>query len=1487
MRVLQRTRLFLFSVVTDSLRALLSEGTKVMWSSSKRILSFSLLACVVGWMSLLAPSPVMAQQTQCVPRNVFLVLDKSGSMTKGNKWNEARAALSLLVSTMGSRARFGLATFAQSPSLDAPIPSNASQLNQKILQTQLGGDTHMVPAIQRAGSYLSSLLVRETVKGRPTTVVLITDGAATDRCPVAEVKALRSLKVGKSTQNVRTYVVAFKSSTNSTCLNQLATAGGTARSGSVSYIFASDTSTFLAAMTEIIALPNVREDCNGKDDDCDGKIDNLRGSSTPLSGPCLKGYCGGRRVCSNGAWSVCQPTQKATVEICDGRDNDCDGYVDNLQGKKADETLLRPCSTGCGNGVETCQQGRWQHCTVSPRKEVCNGKDDDCDGKVDNLYSTNQPLNASCSIGECGGQRTCAQGQWSACKPTRQPTPEVCNGKDDDCDGAIDNLPGSRSNNSLRRSCTNLCGKGTQSCTAGIWGACNARTSRPCKGACGAGTQSCAYNEWGLCSGRAHTEVCDGRDNDCDGSVDENCACRHGATRACGTNRGECSQGRQTCNKGRWGSCIGGKRRTREVCDGRDNDCDGRVDESWSAQLGQACGTLCGKGVFRCHPSKTGVYCAPGANQQNNRPELCNNRDDDCDGVVDEGLQRRCYSGPPGTSGKGICQPGIQVCSRGRWGSCIGELQPVAEVCDGRDNDCDGVVDEGFHVGQSCQGAGDATPARVGTWAGSSAGFQNGALSSALFNEPSAVVQDSAGNTYIADRVNHRIRKIAPGGVVSTFAGSGKAGGADGRGYGAQFDGPAVLAIDKADNLYVVETGSHRVRKITPAGIVSTLAGSGTSGYKDGPGAQALFWNPRGLAVDGQGHVYVSDSGNNRIRKITAGGVVSTVAGSGRVGRSNGVAAQASFSNPSGLALSARGELFIADTGNHMIRKLSGGVVSTVAGSGLAGHLDGFTALFRSPSALALDGLGNLYISDQLNYRLRKVLRSGEVVTVAGSGTAGNSDGYGGKAEFRLAHGIWVTRNGSLLVADLGNHRLRSITLSLLKGPCSKGVIACRAGRAFCRPLVQPAQELCDGKDNDCDGRVDEDWPNKGNSCFTGLGFCQSVGTYRCAAAGNGVQCSAQQTRKPTVEICDAVDNDCDGRTDEGLSRACRTSCGAGTQSCNEGRWGSCESTTKPSPELCDGKDNDCDGRVDENWPTLGKSCTAGSGACQNQGRVVCAADGKGVRCNASPRPATTEVCDGRDNDCDGKTDEGLSRECANKCGQKGRESCRQGRWVGCTAPAPRPEVCDGKDNDCNGKIDDLSKRSCRNACGQGSISCKDGKWTACLPAPRPEVCDGKDNDCDGRVDENLVKSCTTPCGLGSRSCQGGDWGECQAKSKKPEICDGKDNDCDGKIDNKARCPKGSDCLDGKCRKTCRDNDDCPAGEVCKDGICTTTETREEPLVLERTRGDGGAYNKDSSFAPGVGCICQANATELPLSSLLLLLLVTGFLRRRSSRKQP
>lgn len=304
-----------------------------------------------------------------------------------------------------------------------------------------------------------------------------------------------------------------------------------------------------------------------------------------------------------------------------------------------------------------------------------------------------------------------------------------------------------------------------------------------------------------------------------------------------------------------------------------------------------------------------------------------------------------------------------------------------------------------------------------------------------------------------ADASNNNIRKITLAGVASTFSGSATLrGSTDAVGTAARFSTPYGAAYDANGNAYITDNSNHTVRKVTPAGVVSTIAGSaGNSGTADstgGSGLTARFNSPTGIAVDTAGNIYVSDYGNQTIRKISADYTqVTTVAGAAGVGGdTDGPAANARFAGPDGLAVDADGNLYVADSGNSTIRKItaSTGAVSTLAGSsGTNGFQDGTgpAASFNLPTGVAIDASGNVYVTDLINHTIRKVTSAGVVTTLAGTaGSSGTTNGTGAAARFKEPYGIAIDSAGNLFVTDYANSLVRKITPA--------GVVSTLAGTA-------------------------------------------------------------------------------------------------------------------------------------------------------------------------------------------------------------------------------------------------------------------------------------------------------------------------------------------------------------------------------------------------------------------------------------------------------
>jgi sugar lactone lactonase YvrE len=332
-----------------------------------------------------------------------------------------------------------------------------------------------------------------------------------------------------------------------------------------------------------------------------------------------------------------------------------------------------------------------------------------------------------------------------------------------------------------------------------------------------------------------------------------------------------------------------------------------------------------------------------------------------------------------------------------------------------------------FSCKKDSDGKGKEKKAVVSTLSGGGVGgWADGQGVAARFNFPQDVCSDANGNIYVADTYNHRIRKITPTGIVTTIAGS-ISGFAEGQGDAAQFNYPNGISMDAQGNIYVADTYNYRIRKITPSGMVSTFAGDGTEGYAEGQGTAAKFYYPIDTYVDAQGNVFVSDLGNNRVRKITSGGMVSTFAGDGSSDWLDGQGVAAKIGRPAYITGDADGNLYVNQEYRRIRKITQAGAVSTLLSIyPNPGYADGQLGVARFNQFYGVAAHNSdIFLMD--DNRVRKISADAMVSTLAGNGTTGYVEGKDTTARFNDATGLCMDKNGSIYVADFRNHCIRKI----------------------------------------------------------------------------------------------------------------------------------------------------------------------------------------------------------------------------------------------------------------------------------------------------------------------------------------------------------------------------------------------------------------------------------------------------------------------------
>ncbi|HRI69220.1 MAG TPA: MopE-related protein, partial [Polyangium sp.] len=955
-------------------------------------------------------------------------------------------------------------------------------------------------------------------------------------------------------------------------------------------------------------------------------------------------------------------------------------------------------------------------------------------------------------------------------------------------------------------------------------------------------------------------EVCDNNDNNCSAGVDEGTT-RCGSPLHCPTTE-VCNSQDDNCNGQVDENVCSGCVPSAEICDGCDNDCDGLIDEGiTSVACGQPSPANCA-GTLAC-PQKNMTPGPVGACVMGNpyaactnmpQTEVCDGVDNNCNGQVDEGIApTTCV--PPGTPGGQVygapsqCRQGTMACGST---ACIGYIGPSTEVCDGIDNDCDGQIDE------SASGIGQACGIATGECSTGLTACVNGSLVCQGGVGPTNEVCDTLDNDCDGQTDETPLADGPPAGSNGCWNNPGNCCTFGGISWcppqGGTCNGPGTLTAPCA------------------TGTLACVNGGWTCQNSRAPSTEVCDT--------------VDNNCNGQIDEGLSGASCGTNTGectAGTVQCTNGVTSCVGSVGPT------------TETCNNLDDDCDGQTDEGI--SGLGTPCGNNTMPCRAGATACVNG---------------QIICQGAILPQSEvcDGVDNDCDGTIDDGPFTNGPppgqtGCWTLPGNCCTFGNLNWCPPPGGTCSgsgTLTSPCHTGTLTCMGAAGWsCVGPANPGPEVCDMADNNCDGTVDNVTPmacvpagTPGGLDYGGNSQCRQ-GTMTCGACNGFIG--------PSAEVCDGIDNDCDGVVDEGAfgtNQPCGVNqppCSAGVTACVNAVL-VCQGGVGPQPERCDGVDNNCDGTVDNAplsdgppagqngcWNDPGNCCSFGGltwcpppgATCNdngmltspcNRGSLVCAGAGGWV-CQAPKGPAS-ETCDGLDNDCNGTVDDGslpgVGGECGTDVGDciKGTVVCTNGNLDCANDVPPSPETCDGRDNDCDGTTDNGIPLggSCAptydtmtypgdrtgSPCQPGVLQCNGAGGLECVGGvgPRPEVCDGIDNDCDGNVDEvgpapdgldgtanplpppngSIGQSCGVnegTCAAGQYACENGVFVCRGGQGPTAEECDCQDNDCNGVVDNGASdsCTAGKTCVAGangcQCAAPCGSGEfQCPPGQQCE-----------------------------------------------------------------------
>jgi hypothetical protein len=1259
--------------------------------------------------------------------------------------------------------------------------------------------------------------------------------------------------------------------------------------------------------------------CDGRDNDCDGRADEDLGlallDGRTVFGPgvaCGTGECaGGTTIClPDGSGITCPAEARAAVEKCNGHDDDCDGLTDAADADSIVAGFLAADQPACENAngeclgakkpVSLCVDGAWQPCLdatylahsagYEPGAETrCDGKDSDCDGLIDEDFRLTlldgravNGIGAACGAGEClGGTTTCrADGLGIECLAEAGATAERCNGKDDDCDGRTDALD-------MDSIVDGMFVADRPDCELKV-GVC-AGSRKPAALCIGGAWQPCRTAEYLVLSiaYQAGSEThCDALDNDCDGSTDED----FGVT----------------------------------LLDGR------RVTGA-----GAACGVgRCAGGVATCRGDGSGIECVA---ETAAMPETCNGTDDDCDGLTDALDTGSLVGGffpsdrPNCERQAGACagsQKPASRCVAGQWLACLDAQYaafstaydaPVEARCDGIDNDCNGAVDDTFPLvlqdGRTVIGIGKACG--VGGCAGGTTACDNEGTGILCTTEADMRPERCNG---VDDDCDGLTDALDTNSISNGF-----------------------LGIDRpnCEKTSGVCSGSRKPALLCVAGAWTSC---GTTQYVAWNTAYEAGFetNCDGLDNDCDGSVD-EDFGLTLLDGRAVQGIGQACGAGACAG-----GATACRGDGTGIACPTETRV-LPEVCDNVDNDCDGSTDALDTGSLVDGRFPtdhpgcekqtGVCYGADKPASLCVNGRFmecgiTEYVRFGADYQAGREVKCDAL----------DNDCDGGTDE-------------DLTLTLLDGRSVSGVGASCGVGKCLGGSTVCTADQLgiTCPTEARAVAEKCNNVDDDCDGfrdaadlnsQVGGFFPADTVECGNQNGAC--LGSMKPASlcvGGSWLACGSAQYAAQSADYeganevhCDSVDNDCDGSTDEnfsvtlmngtlvvGVGQACGVgACTGGSTVCRSDKTATiCPTESAASAEVCNGSDDDCDGLTDaaDSGSIVGGFFVNDQPLCGNQQGVCSGSRKTANRCQAGQWNACTDGdyatftpyydagierrCDGRDNDCDGSTDEdfavtllnggtvtGVGKACGTGACAGGTTACRTDQ-TGATCPtesSASSERCDGVDNDCDGLTDSLDANSITNgffnadqpACDlqsgvcagakKSAFLCVSGVWQACGSAAyitnntnyqvaTETACDGMDNDCDGATDETFlfvgldgatIRGVGAACGAGR--CGGG-YSACRAdklgtycpteQSPGPttETCNGQDEDCNGTAD------------DHNAVSSCSATN---ATSACTGGQCVIASCSSWYYNLDGLYGNGCECQADSRDIQGVGTACAS-----------------------------